>query len=289
MKSDYRRRQKNLAHTEGRPVAAAATADLGQTANNTATPQLGALPRVDPMSFLLDTLLYAHRKEHVNQSDAGGSAPWLRLSRLPGQPCHVMMDICVDQRPQCVNPKHRGRREFSDIERQRSDTAKELIRVRSCDTTHVFFFLIAIGRKELRNADRLSTWFGSKTRNWSWRPLKSCSVFVSFFCSLSRAQFTIPDGVQHQMRDVDAVLSGCLTPSIRWKAPAAPPSEESQSATVRCSYPILGPRTRPSPERLEFSLRPGQDARPSSMQLKIPCSHPIAASIWSNRRNRGTV
>ena len=30
-------------------------------------------------------------------------------------------------------------------------------------------------------------------------------------------------------------------------------------ATVRCSHPILGPRTRPFEERLEFSLRPVQD------------------------------
>ena len=36
-------------------------------------------------------------------------------------------------------------------------------------------------------------------------------------------------------------------------------------------------------------LRPGQGARPSSERLEIPCAHPIAASIWSNRRNRGTV
>ena len=42
-------------------------------------------------------------------------------------------------------------------------------------------------------------------------------------------------------------------------------------------------RTRPHEERLEFSRRLGQDARPSSDWLEILCSHPIAASIWSNR------
>ena len=47
---------------------------------------------------------------------------------------------------------------------------------------------------------------------------------------------------------------------------------ESHCATVRCSHPLLAPRTRPSEERLEFL-----------------CSHPIAVTIWSNRRNRGTV
>ena len=40
---------------------------------------------------------------------------------------------------------------------------------------------------------------------------------------------------------------------------------ESHCATVRCSYPTLGPRNRPCEERLE-----------------ILCSHPIAATIWSN-------
>ena len=104
------------------------------------------------------------------------------------------------------------------------------------------------------------------------------------------------------MLDIYTVLvaSGRLTvqkasgtrraPSIRWNALAAPQSLESHCATVRCSHPNLGPRTRPSEERLQFSLRPGQDTRPpSSERLEFLCSHPIAASIWSNRCNPGTV
>ena len=48
-------------------------------------------------------------------------------------------------------------------------------------------------------------------------------------------------------------------------------------------------RNRPSEERLELSFSFGQDTRPSSERLEIFCSHPIAAPIWCNRRNRGTV
>ena len=76
--------------------------------------------------------------------------------------------------------------------------------------------------------------------------------------------------------------------SIRWSIPAATLSAESHCATVRCSHPILGPRTRPSEESLEFTLRPGQDTQPSPERLEFLCSHPSAAPIWSNRRNRGT-
>ena len=123
-------------------------------------------------------------------------------------------------------------------------------------------------------------------------------------------QFIIPDGVQHQMLqflsgaqwpfDIYTVSSAqkALTvqkasgsrraPTIRWKAPATPLSAGNSCATVRCSHSILGPRTGPSEERLEF-LRPGQDTPPSSERLEFLCNNPIAAPVWSNRGNRGTV
>ena len=140
---------------------------------------------------------------------------------------------------------------------------------------------------------------------------KSCSVFVSFFCSLfSELNSPFQRGAAPNARcwcgaqwlfDIYTVsiASGRLTvqkasgarraSSIRWKAQAAPLSAESHCATVRCTYPIPGPRTRPSEELLEFPLRPGQDARPSPGRLETPCSHPVAAPIRSNRRSRGTV
>ena len=47
---------------------------------------------------------------------------------------------------------------------------------------------------------------------------------------------------------------------------------ESHCAAVRCSFPILGPSTRP--ERLEFPLRFGQDARPSPPAIpSTPSDH----------------
>ena len=48
----------------------------------------------------------------------------------------------------------------------------------------------------------------------------------------------------------------------------------AENTTVRRAARVLPP------------LHPGQDTRPSSERLKFLCSHPIAASIWSNRRNR---
>ena len=47
---------------------------------------------------------------------------------------------------------------------------------------------------------------------------------------------------------------------------------ESHCTAVRCSFPILGPSTRP--ERLEFPLRFGQDARPSPPAIpSTPSAH----------------
>ena len=60
MRSDCRKRQKDLALTEGRPVAVATTANARQSTSYTITPQLGALPRVAQstlMSLLLATPL----------------------------------------------------------------------------------------------------------------------------------------------------------------------------------------------------------------------------------------
>ena len=54
-------------------------------------------------------------------------------------------------------------------------------------------------------------------------------------------------------------------------------------------YPTLGPRTRPSEEWLEFSSPPWPGCSTLPERLEILCSHPIAAPIWSNRCNRGTV
>ena len=87
---------------------------------------------------------------------------------------------------------------------------------------------------------------------------------VCHFC-LSFSELIIPDGVQRPnarcqcgaqwLLDIYTVssASGRLTvqkasgnhraPSILWKAPAAPLSAESHCATVRCSHPILAPRT----------------------------------------------
>ena len=69
-------------------------------------------------------------------------------------------------------------------------------------------------------------------------------------------------------------------------SPATPRKAAAQPYAAAIQF--VGPRTRPSEERLGFSLRPGQEIRPSEERREIPCSHPIAASIWSNRRNRGT-
>ena len=78
-------------------------------------------------------------------------------------------------------------------------------------------------------------------------------------------------------------------PSIRWKALAAPLPAESRCATVRCSHPILGPRTRSSEERLEFPsalariLEPPESGSSSSaaIQLLLP-SGVIAANAERN-------
>ena len=75
-----------------------------QSASNTITPQLGALPRVEnsmSMNFLLATPLYAdawtrtHHKGYIEQSDAGSTPPWLKLNSLPGGQCRVMIDCCA--------------------------------------------------------------------------------------------------------------------------------------------------------------------------------------------------
>ena len=47
--ADGRKRQKDLALTAGRPMAAMTTTDAGQAANVTITPQLAALPRGQPI------------------------------------------------------------------------------------------------------------------------------------------------------------------------------------------------------------------------------------------------
>ena len=111
------------------------------------------------------------------------------------------------------------------------------------------------------------------------------------------------------MRDVNAVLSGCLSlaperltvqkasgtrraPSTYWKTLAAPQfrgkplrrrtlqlsNSQAENPTLRRAAKVLPP---PWPECW------GQNAGPSSERLEISCSHPSAAPIWSNRRNRG--
>ena len=120
------------------------------------------------------------------------------------------------------------------------------------------------------------------------------SPIVLCVCVLSVLLFQgpnhFPDGEQHQMRMVSAVLSGCLTstpcrgpgrltvheafgtrrtPSIRWKALAAPLSAESHCATV-----TLQPST---------SWAENPTFRRAALQPSNCCP------IWSNRRNRGTV
>ena len=81
-------------------------------------------------------------------------------------------------------------------------------------------------------------------------------------------------------------------PSIRWKALAAPtplfrgkPLRPPHAAAIQ----FLGRQPDPPKSGSSFLLRPGQDARPSSERLEILYSHLIAVSIWSNRRNRGTI
>ena len=71
------------------------------------------------------------------------------------------LNLLSDRRPQCVDPVQRGIREVSDSERQRGDTARELVRVRSWDTTYGSH---QDGQrwKEFCQAHRLLTWFGSK-------------------------------------------------------------------------------------------------------------------------------
>ena len=117
------------------------------------------------------------------------------------------------------------------------------------------------------------------------------------------------------MRDVNAVLSGCLTstpcrsvetsdspqsiwnPSIRWKELAAPLSAKSLCITVRCSRPILGPRTRPSEERLEFPsalarmLDPPQSGSSSSAAIQLLPPSGVTAAIAERYRppHRGST
>ena len=115
-------------------------------------------------------------------------------------------------------------------------------------------------------------------------------------------------GVQHQMRDVDSVLSGCLSlasgrltvqkasgtrraPSIRWKALAAPLSAESHCATVRCSYLTLGPRTRPSEELLEASsaiLHPPQSGSRSFAAIQSLPPSGVTAAIAERKKASAT-
>ena len=146
---------------------------------------------------------------------------------------------------------------------------------------------------------------------WSWRPLQSCSVFIlSFVFLLLSSIHRYEWGAHHQMRDVNAVLNGCLT-STPCRSVETSDSPESIWNPSRTQHPLestSGPAIREKPlhhrtlqqsnswaenqtlrRAARVPLRPGQDARPSLERLEFLCSHPIAASIWSNRRNRGTV
>ena len=140
--------------------------------------------------------------------------------------------------------------------------------------------------------------------------LSVCVLFGSLSPELN--PLPIPDGVQHQMRDIDAVVSSCSTTTPCRQQASGRLTVQKASGTRRAPRKHLegtgGPllrrkplrhRTlqlsnstlgnRPSEELLEFPFSVGQDTRPSSERLEIPCSHPTAAPIWSNRRNRGTV
>ena len=119
------------------------------------------------------------------------------------------------------------------------------------------------------------------------------------------------------MRDVNAVLSGCLSlaprrltvqkgsgtrraPSTYWKHQRPRNPAESHCAAVRCSYPILRPRTRLSEERLKVSLRHGQNAGarmldtpqsgsrfPAAIQLLRPSGVTAAIPEWQRPPQHG--
>ena len=85
-------------------MAATTGADAGQSASNTITPQLGALPRVErsmSMSFFLatplnhDTWTRTHREGQMEQPDVGCTVPWLTLNSLSGGQPRVMIDNCA--------------------------------------------------------------------------------------------------------------------------------------------------------------------------------------------------
>ena len=83
---------------------AATGGGAGKSASGSITPQQGALPRIEKsmsMSSLLATPLNddawtrTHRKGHIDLSDLGSTAPWLRLYSLPGSQRRVMIDNCA--------------------------------------------------------------------------------------------------------------------------------------------------------------------------------------------------
>ena len=89
-----------------------------------------------------------------------------------------------------------------------------------------------------------------------------------------------------QLHRVVFLASGASgSPESIWKPVVHP---ESIWTALAAPLPRGMPLAPPYTAAIQFFGRHGHDAGPSSERLEIFSSHPIAAPIWSNRRNRGT-
>ena len=80
VRADCRKRQKDLATAEGRPVAATTAAGAGQSASNMITPQIGALPRHEQYtskSFFFATPLNDDAWARTHRKNTSNNRTWV--------------------------------------------------------------------------------------------------------------------------------------------------------------------------------------------------------------------